>query len=392
MKKNKIKNNEKKIKNIIITKAIIFFILISLIMTAVILYNKNDSWREIIDIYLFRKEKHEDNLPYIEIDSSKVVGMHAYDKYIAILQGNKLDLYNKYGKIDESLEIEITSPIFESNGKYMVVAEKNGQKLYFINNKSITWNKDIEGKISSININKNGYVTIIILGTSYKTVIKTFDAEGNELFTNYLAKTNVVDTDISNDNKYLAIAEVNSSGIVVQSTVKIISIEDAKNNTGNSIKYTHISNSGDLITNIKYQNKNNLICMYDEHIDVLNNDQNTKLVDLKEKDSLFADINLTSKVIKIIKKKTGILSAETELEIINTNTKEKTIYEIEDIPKLIQSKNSVIAINLGTKVLFIKDNGWLQKKYESSKEIQEILLCENIAGIVLKNKIEIISL
>ncbi len=392
MKKNKIKNNEKKIKNIIITKAIIFFILISLIMTAVILYNKNDSWREIIDIYLFRKEKHEDNLPYIEIDSSKVVGMHAYDEYIAILQGNKLDLYNKYGKIDESLEIEITSPIFESNGKYMVVAEKNGQKLYFINNKSITWNKDIEGKISSININKNGYVTIIILGTSYKTVIKTFDAEGNELFTNYLAKTNVVDTDISNDNKYLAIAEVNSSGIVVQSTVKIISIEDAKNNTGNSIKYTHISNSGDLITNIKYQNKNNLICMYDEHIDVLNNDQNTKLVDLKEKDSLFADINLTSKVIKIIKKKTGILSAETELEIINTNTKEKTIYEIEDIPKLIQSKNSVIAINLGTKVLFIKDNGWLQKKYESSREIQEILLCENIAGIVLKNKIEIISL
>ena len=52
----------------------------------------------------------------------------------------------------------------------------------------------------------------------------------------------------------------------------------------------------------------------------------------------------------------------------------------------------MIVINLGTSALFINDNGWLVKKYESSQEIQEIVLCNSVAGIVSKNKIEIISL
>ena len=44
-------------------------------------------------------------------------------------------------------------------------------------------------------------------GTSYKTVIQTIDSEGKELFKNYLSTTSVIDTAISNDNKYLAMAK-----------------------------------------------------------------------------------------------------------------------------------------------------------------------------------------
>ena len=52
----------------------------------------------------------------------------------------------------------------------------------------------------------------------------------------------------------------------------------------------------------------------------------------------------------------------------------------------------MIAINLGTRALFINDSGWLVKRYESSQEIQKIVLCSNLATIVSKNKIEIVSL
>ena len=116
-------------------------------------------------------------------------------------------------------------------------------------NSMLAKQKEIEGEINSINVNKNGYVSIIISGTSYKTVIKNFDVQGKELFTKYLATSNVIDTDISSDNKYLAIAEANFSGIVVQSIIKIISIEDAKNNSSESIQYTHLAEVNDLIIN-----------------------------------------------------------------------------------------------------------------------------------------------
>ena len=385
-------NNEKKLNKKKIAILIVYALLTLLVVISIVLYNKNENYREFLDKYLFRKETYENNLPFIEIDSNKAVHMYAYGKYISILEDNKLDLYNEFGRSEGSLELEIGSPIFESNENYLVAAEKNGQKIYLINGKNIVWQKEIEGRIDSVNVNKNGYVAITILGTSYKTVIKTFDKEGNELFTTYLANANVIATDISNDNKYLAIAEANFSGIVVQSTIKVISIEDAKNKTGESIKYTHVANSGDLIVNIKYQNRNRLICMYDEHIDLLEEEQNTQIASLKNEETLFADINLSSKVVKVVKNTSGIFKSEIELQIIDINSKNTTTYAIESTPKSIVVKDNTIMVNLGTKALFIKDTGWLQKKYESSHEIQNTLLCNNISGIISKNKIEIISL
>lgn len=389
---NKEENKVKKINKKKVVNTIIIIICILLIISAVVLYTTNEKCREILDRYVFRKEVYENNLPTIKIDSNKNISTYAYNKYISILEENKLKLYNKMGREETALDIEISTPIFEANGEYLGIAEKNGQKLYLVNNKNIVWQKDIEGKISQINVNKNGYVSVIISGTSYKAVIKVFDLNGNELFTYYLSTTNVIDTDISNDNKYFAIAEANFSGIVPQSTIKVISIEEAKNNSADAIKYTHLANANDLIINIKYQNKNELVCMYNEHIDILKEGESTELINLKNEEVLFADVNLQSKIIKITKKTTGLFSAEAEMQIINSNTKDTNIYAIENVPKSILVQDNMIAINLGTKALFINSNGWLVKKYQSSQEIQKILLCNDVAGIVSKNKIEIISL
>ena len=62
---------------------------------------------------------------------------------------------------------------------------------------------DLDGNISKININKNGYISLILS----ENIIVTVNPEGKELFRTFLSKTYGVDTDISDDNKYLAIAE-----------------------------------------------------------------------------------------------------------------------------------------------------------------------------------------
>ena len=313
---------------------------------------------------------------------------------MAILEQNELKIYNKSGVSEHNLDIQISNPLFETNGEYLCIAEKGGQKIYLINNKNIVWQKDVEGNISSINVNKNGYVSTTISGTSYKTVIQIFNSNGDELFKQYLGTTNAIDTDISNDNKYLAIAEANFSGIVVQSNIKIISIEDAQNNSSEAIKYTHIAKANDLIIKIKYNNKNNLVCMYDEHIDILKDGQNTELINLTNEDVLFADINLNSKIAKIIKTSEGFLNTSIQMQIVNSNNINDTnLYAIESTPKKVYAHGNMIAVNLGTSVLFINDNGWLVKQYESKKEeIQNIVMCDELAGIISKNKIYIISL
>ena len=375
-----------------ILKLVIILLCIALVVSFITLYATNEKCREVFDKYVFRKEVQENNLPNIPIDSSKNSNVCTYDRYIGVLGQNVLKIYNKSGNQEHSLDIEISNPLFQSNGEYLCVAEKKGQKVYLIKNKNIVWQNKIEGNISSINVNKNGYVTITISGTTHKTVVSTYDRNGKELFSKYLSTSNVIDTDISNDNKYLAIAEANFSGIMVQSRIEIISIEDAQKNSSESIKYTHVAEMNDLITNIKYQNKNKLICMYDEHIDIYDEGQNTEMINFKDGNVLFSDINLSDKMIKIEKKSTGVFSAEAEMKIINTTTKKETIYAIDNVPKSIYVQDNMIAINLGTRALFINDSGWLVKRYESSQEIQKIVLCSNLATIVSKNKIEIISL
>ena len=380
-------------KNKIIKISIAIF-LVTLFICFAFLYEKNKAFKNFFDVYIFRKVVNEEKVPFIEIDSTKNINIFAYDRFITVLDQNVLKLYNKSGNEEHSLDIEISNPLFEAKGNYLCIAEKGGQKLYLISNKNIVWQKEIEGNISAINVNKNGYISVIISGTSYKTVIQTFDSKGDELFKTYLSSTNVIDTDISNDNKYLAIAEANFSGIVVQSSIKMISIEDAKNNSADSIKYTHLAKANDLIINIKYNTKNDLVCMYDEHIDLLKGEENTQLINLTDEKVIFADINLSSKVTEILNNSDGILNTSAQIKLINSNnTEDINTYEIENIPKNMYVQDNMIAVNLGTCVLFINDKGWLVKKYESNREeIQNVVMCNEIAGIICKNKINIISL
>ena len=130
------------------------------------------------------------------------------------------------------------------------------------------WDRSVEGNISQVTVNKNGYVAVTIVDTINKTVVAMYDNQGEHIFDVVLSSTRVVATSISDDNKYLAIAEVDTSGTVIQSNIKTVSIEDEKNKkeSENPIKNVYSGNDNNLAINIKYQEKNKLLCMDSEKI------------------------------------------------------------------------------------------------------------------------------
>lgn len=86
------------------------------------------------------------------------------------------------------------------------IAEKLGQKIYLVKNNEIVWENTLSGNISTVDVNENGYVSVILSGTSYKSVIILYDENGNELFKTYLSNTIAISSEISSDNKYLSFA------------------------------------------------------------------------------------------------------------------------------------------------------------------------------------------
>lgn len=382
------KINKKKI----IIATIIAIIIIALVTTVIIYINNKDA-RNWIDKNILQKEKTQNNLPSIEIEEGNNSNIYAFNKYIGILNKNNFKIYDNTGKEEKTLTLEISKPIFNSNNRYLAVAEEKGQKLYLIADKEILWERDIEGNISQITVNKNGYVAVTIVDTSYKTVVELFDSQGTSLFKTFLASTRVVSTSISEDNKYLAIAQVDTSGTMIQSNIKVMSIEDAKNKNEDTIKKEYNGENNELITNIKYQEKNKLLCMYTDKITEIKSDETVEtLQEFKDKKISFESIELSNSSVTIEEKSSGLFTADSVINIMNSDNKSTALYTAEAVTKEIYTSGNIIALNLGSEVEFVNTSGWLVKKYIADQEITSIVVSNSIAGIVYRDKIEIINL
>lgn len=372
-------------KKIFILILIILIVILTIVFS--ILYNKNMAVRVFFDKNIFRKNISENTLPKIDTEGCY---SYAFNNYIVALERNVLTYYNESANKTYTLDIDISEPIFESSGKYLCVAEKNGSKVYLINGKDIVWQKSVEGNITQVSLNKNGYIAIAISDTTYKNICKVYNDQGSELFTSYLSKSYIIDSAISNDNKYLALAEANFSGISIQSSIKIISIDKTLQNSPDTIEYNYVAPIDNFVISIDYCNSNNLVCLYDNHIDIIKNNSLEEICNFEASNILFADIN--NKIIQIEKKSTGAFSSSFELQMIDPVTLDKKTYTLEKEPKSMEVYGNVIAVNYGSEVLFINNSGWLIKDYTSYQEIQSIALSNNVAGIVYKNKIEILGL
>ena len=383
---------EKKIN----VKKIVISILISIIIIAIIvlvaLYVSNEQFRDWTDIQIFRKEISQDRVAVIELEEGQFSNVYAFNRYIGILNKNKLSLYGSTGSEEASLDIEISTPVFFSSNRFLVVGEQNGQKMYLIEDKEIAWKSEIEGNISQVYVNKNGYVAVIISGTSYKSVVQVFDPEGNALFKRFLSSTIAMDVSISNDNKYLAIADVDTSGTIVQSHIRVISIEDARTDPSNSEENNYQSGQNKLIIDIEYQDKNRIVCMYTDTISIIENGQETTMFDNEDKKIVAQSVKLNNNFVTIEEESAGIFSANSVVNIVDIDTKNTKNYTLETSIKEIYTKGDIIVLNLGTEVEFINTGGWLVKRYVASQEVTNVTVSDSIAGIIYRDKVEIINL
>ena len=377
-------------------KKIVISILISIIIIAIIvlvaLYVSNEQFRDWTDIQIFRKEISQDRVAVIELEEGQFSNVYAFNRYIGILNKNKLSLYGSTGSEEASLDIEISTPVFFSSNRFLVVGEQNGQKMYLIEDKEIAWESEIEGNISQVYVNKNGYVAVIISGTSYKSVVQVFDPEGNALFKRFLSSTIAMDVSISNDNKYLAIADVDTSGTIVQSHIRVISIEEARTDPSNSEENNYQSGQNKLIIDIEYQDKNRIVCMYTDTTSIIENGQETTMFDNEDKKIVAQSVKLNNNFVTIEEESAGIFSANSVVNIVDIDTKNTKNYTLESSIKEIYTKGDIIVLNLGTEVEFINTGGWLVKRYVASQEVTNVTVSDSIAGIIYRDKVEIINL
>jgi len=379
-----------KLRKVIILVIILLIIIAILALIGVYFFNME--FRNWCDEKIFRKEILQEDARYIEIDGDENTQVYAYDKYICVFRKKKLEYYNKVGtKVDE-IELDINKAVFTSAGRYMAICEEQGKKFYLICGKEKVFENEIEGNITKIEVSRSGYVSVVFSNNSYKSIIDVYNRSGKEIFKTNLVTARVADISISQDSKYLAIAEVDISGIIISSSIQIVSMELAQTNPTEATIYKYEAPTDKLIMNIEYQEQNRLVCMYNDTIEMLQDKQSTEILKLENAKLDFATIELNNRIAILEEISTGEYTADTKVRIINPETLKEKEYISADVAKAVNTSENKIAINFGTELHIINKYGILLKKYISEVEINNIVMTEGLIGIVYKDKIQIINL
>lgn len=382
--------------SIINRKKIIIAISVSLcILTLIILflvYVFNGSFRSWIDINVLRKNISEKDIQTISLNTDKNNQIHVFNNYISILNDKTITLYNSYGEKITSIDININSALFDSSQKYLVVAEDKGHEICLLLDKTYLWGEKLEGEILQVHVNKNGYVAVITTDATHKSILTFFDPEGKKLFTSYFATTRIVDASISNDNRYIAIGELDTSGTIIKSNVKVLSVKNAQENPENTIEYTYEVDNGVLITNVRYQTKNQIACIFDNGLGVIKDNTYKEVIKIENDNITYIANDFNNNVAYVEEESTGLFKTQSNVHIINTSDFQEKIYKMDYAAKDIYAKDNIIAINIGTEIFFLDTNGWLKKKYTSNQEITNVKFSESIATIIFKDKVIIVDL
>ena len=385
---------ERKINKKKIAITIVISVIMALIITFLLLYIYNEKFRDWSDMHILMKTVSEGTLSSIDIDSSDSVGLYAYDKYVAVAKSDKLQIYNSSAKEVASIDININSPIFNANGKYLVVGDKGKQKVTLISGTKILWSQDVEGNISRVSVNESGYVSTVCTGSTYKSIVAVYKSTGEQLFKTFIPDNVVVDSTISSDNRLLSFAEIDTTKTTINTVVKTISIKDAMANSENSVINSYKLPNNSVVIDLRYQGSKNIVCMCDDGISILADGNIDKNINFQEegKKYSFAGINLVNTMYVIEETSDGLSNQNSKVLLTNSGNKKQKEYTISGIAKKTSASDDNIAVNLGSEAYFINTRGWLIKKYVASQEIRDVIVSDRIAAIVFRDKIEILIL
>lgn len=369
------------------TKKKITFICFAIIIISAVIFYYNS---ETIISYFENKEW----------ENADAIGSTAIGNYIdfegtmsnlIVIGSNYIKGYSKEAKEEFDMFVSFKEAVSSSAGDYCIIAEKSGTTAYMLSGNQKMWENSITGNIYDVYVNKNGYAVIIYKQSGYKSLAKVITPAGEELFTSYLASTYAIDVAITSDNKKLAIAEINTEGIHVESYIKIVDINNV-NNT-NVKKYDLLEN--ELVSNIEYTDTNDLIVMTDKRVIAITNNEIKEILTYSYDKTINVNIENKKNVITVEKEEEGLFDIKYRLGIYSYNDElEKKEYELYDLPEQIVVQNNFVAVVMHNELLIINTNGKLVKRCNISRNIKTVVLYNNanMAALIFRDKIEFLKL
>lgn len=267
-------------------------------------------------------------------------------------------------------EMNISNPIIATDEDRFVIAESGGKKVMAFCNRTMLWEKECQGTINKVFINKAGYVGVIFSQTGYKSGFLFLNSEGQEICTKLFAKTTLIDLDISAKGDLVAMIEADATTATLSSAISFMSSQG-------EIVYSSIENDT-LLSGIRFLDNTNVVAVGDNKlIRVDKNYNKTVLDDFKDKTVSGINLENTDRIIKIYRTANSIFADKSTIDVLNINNKKVGTGEVSGVVKSVESTGKTIAIVLADRIDFFDISGRYLNSLSVSGKYKTIKLFAN---------------
>ncbi|MEG2381284.1 MAG: DUF5711 family protein [Oscillospiraceae bacterium] len=329
--------------------------------------------------HLNKKELSESSL-----ESGGAYSQYTYGDDVLLLSNKGLTAIDRSGKKKWKVEAQLTSPLIDIDEKYILIADLDG------NNYTATY-KDgkiqhefkVQNDIISAKVNKSGNTAIATEEAGYKGMVSVFNNRGDNIYTWHSGEGYIVDVDISDNSRYLAVSQMMSDGDEVYSRIQFIDIFRGE------IVSTAFCESA-LVANITFDKNDDVVAVSDKNV-----------VGYTKKGKQRFDINLAGKKTTnfiLGNDMMTFLTADSRgnsiLEIYSTGGRLIGTYSTNGEVKNVAMCGDTIALNTMRDVLYVNSRGKLKRTLSIEHDIKTIGIFGNERDVLVigGNKADVVRI
>ena len=196
----------------------------------------------------------------VEFESGSVYSATPAGDKAAMYNNRGVKLINSRGKVTETISEAMSQPLVEAEGDYMLLADLSGNHFAagYKNGKQIC-KYNIERDIISAKITSDGYAAIASDTDGYKGRVTVYNNRGSELYSWNSGSGYISDIAITDNGRYLAVAQLLTSSGAADTKIQII-------DTRRGETVASVDRVDETAAEIKFENSNKLTVVTDSHI------------------------------------------------------------------------------------------------------------------------------
>ena len=314
----------------------------------------------------------------IRRDSTSVTKFEEYRDYILEYSNDGIQCIKKDGELVWNQAFEMTTPVVEIRGEYLVVYDKGGTRIFILTEKGLQKEIETTSAIQTVCLAEQGSVAVLMREDN-ESQIKLFDKKGSELANGkfYDDKGSFpVDIALSWDAQKLAVSMIGVTGNEVGSSISFYNFGSVgQSEIDNNVGVYNIE--GVVIPEIDYVSKDRMIAIgtgkvivfagnqkpeIEKEIDIpekvlssfynekyigivydnpeLESSWHVKVMDFNGKTIMETDTSIVYETVEFLSKNEICISNKTECEIFTTHNIKKFSYVFDrELYKIIAGEN-----------------------------------------------------